>query len=64
MSEVRYCAHCDQEVEKIPDAKEWTVSSDQVQRSFRHVKTHRDGVSYCGRQFLAEHETYTEGESE
>lgn len=59
----RFCARCDQPVEELPKGKEWTTST-EVQGEYRHKKTHKDGVPYCGRQFLAEHETYTEADGE
>jgi hypothetical protein len=57
--EVRFCAHCDQKVEKLPEGKDWTTrTGDQGQ--YKHKVGAQDGVRNCGRQFLAEHETYTE----
>jgi hypothetical protein len=57
--EPRYCAHCDQPVEKLPEGKDWTTrAGDRGQ--YKHSRSSTNGVANCGRQFLAEHETYTE----
>jgi hypothetical protein len=64
MAPVRYCAYCDQPVEKIPTAtKEWTARG-ETRGEFKHARTAKDGVPYCGRQFLTEDQTYLEGDSE
>lgn len=60
MEPKRYCARCDQPVQKVPVAsKEWT-SRGEPQGEYKHVRTSEEGVSYCGRQFLSENETYLE----
>lgn len=56
-AEVRYCAYCDQPVEEIPKGKEWTTGSGHGE--FKHKSSSFNGVAFCGRQFLYNHETYT-----
>jgi hypothetical protein len=54
--ETRFCIFCDRQVEKLPKAtKEWTTGG-AAQGDYKHIGA---GPS-CGRQFLFEHETYTE----
>lgn len=55
----RFCAHCDQPVDEVPEGKEWTTRSGDVGK-FKHKAPSVKGIPNCGRQFLAEHETYTE----
>lgn len=62
MAEVRLCAFCDQPVTKMSDGKDWTTREET--RDFRHTTSSVEGVANCGRQYLATHETYTEGDVE
>lgn len=55
----RFCAHCDQEVELLPAGKEWTAGGSS-RGEYRHKSMSHIGIPNCGRQFLFEHETYTE----
>lgn len=61
---IRLCAHCEQEVVPIPEpTKEWTTRSGDAAQ-FKHRKLSENGIQNCGRQFLAEHDTYTERDSD
>lgn len=58
--EIRLCVFCEQPVIAIPDAtKEWTTKKGDPAQ-FKHEKTSQNSIPYCGRQFLAEHDTFTE----
>jgi len=61
--EKRFCALCDQSVRLVNKSdKIWGKGENAG--VFIHVKSSEHGVPGCGRQFLREHQTYTEGDSD
>lgn len=62
-NEHRFCIFCSQEVKTITKSdKEKTWGKGTQAGEFIHVKTSDKGISYCGRHFLTEEQTYTEGD--
>lgn len=64
-NERRYCAFDDQEVREIRQADNdalKVLGKGAPPEGFYH--TNAGKIPNCGRQFLAEHQTYTEGESD
>ena len=60
-NEIRRCLYCDQEVKEPPDPeKVW--GKGETKQGFIHNKSSSGGIPYCGRQFLNENQTYTEGD--
>ena len=64
---IRYCAHCSVPVGETPMPGERSpvagMKGEASGRFFHRYKSWHS-VANCGRPFLEEHETYTEGESD